>query len=69
MCLTRISELGLLDQAMASLFVTVGRPGELRCERFDCVTVAKGTPQGSLLHWHEPQISASGSAGHQYVCI
>jgi hypothetical protein len=29
--------------AMAFLFITVGRPGELRCERFDCIMVAKGT--------------------------
>lgn len=26
-------------------YSTVGRPGELRYERLDCITVAKGTPQ------------------------
>jgi hypothetical protein len=37
---------GYSGAAMAFLFVTVGRPGELRCERFDFITVARGTLQG-----------------------
>ena len=53
---------------MAFLFVTVGRPGELRCERFDCIMVAKGTPQVTLLHWHEAiSVPAAAPVINKYV--